>query len=142
MKRTWILTLSALLVAAAPILADKTTMTLLNARTTNGPSSAIHASASSAETGAENWFFQVHKVGFLLVRLEISLDGGAHWVPVHLFLGEDSLFTQRACGGCRMRVNVESSLLPDKTGAISVWVTQSGALVPVVTPALVPTVTP
>lgn len=142
MKRTWILTLSALLVAAAPILADKTSTTLLNARTTKGPSSAIHAAASPAETGVESWFFQAHITGeYILAILEMSLDGGAHWTPVHAFRGDDSLFTQRACGGCRMRVNVEGGV-PGKTGAISVWVTQSGALVPVITPALVPTVTP
>lgn len=146
MKRSWILTLSAILVAAAPILADKTTTTLLDARTTKGPSSAIYAAASpagTAETGAEHWYFQFHPTGFIMMRLEMSLDGGAHWIPISGYVtgssAEDILISQSACGACRLRVNVTESR---PGGSVSVWVTQSGTLVPVVTPALMPTVKP
>lgn len=102
--------------------------TLMSAQTASGVGTSA-AVTSTGGTGQDNFAFQYHSsvagspsnVGVLL---EISLDAGTHWAPLHLFgnHGQDEALTVPVCGVCR----IQARKLAATAGAASVFVTCSG----------------
>ena len=102
---------------------------LMNAQSAAGAGSAVVTATGG--TGVENFTFQyiVNVTGIPVtvpVQLELSLDSGTTWAPVHLFGkagGQSEIFTFPICGVCRIRANKLSTT----TGTAKVVVSCSGA---------------